>query len=62
MPKLNQDDTHTLWYKYKDTAFDEEIFSDLKQKSFLHKTSFKDTSATNPVENSFAAHIIETQY
>lgn len=60
MPKLNQDDTHTLWYKYRDMAFDEVIFTDLKQKSFLHKTAYKDSSATTPAPHSFAAHIINS--
>jgi len=57
MPHIDQRPTHSLWGRYKDEPFNQEIFDQLTSKAFFQKTAYKD--AVNPIPGSFADAIIK---
>lgn len=59
MPKIDQDPTHVLWYGHKDDTFDKKKFEEYISQSFFQKTTYKNSSAKNPLPNSIAEYILE---
>ena len=52
MARVDQDDTHALWWKYADKPFDEQMFKVVTAGAFFQKTNYR--MAENIVPGSFA--------
>lgn len=61
MPKIDQDPTHRLWYSgFKNAPFSPDKWKEATKGTFFQKTSYKDPSATNPLEGSIAEYLIKS--
>ena len=58
MPYKAQDATHTLWFRYSNEPFDEEIFNDLTQKALFQKTEYRSLLNKKPIPGSLAEMMI----
>ncbi|MBN1325138.1 MAG: hypothetical protein JW974_02880 [Alphaproteobacteria bacterium] len=58
MLHIDQDPTHTLWWKYRDIPFNQKVFDRVTSDAFFQKTEFKSESAKNPIPGSFADEMI----
>lgn len=58
MPKVIQNPTHILWYKYRDDNYSEDLWNEATKDTFFQKTNFKMQSAINPKRNSMADFLI----
>lgn len=58
IPKITHGATHCLWWAWADKPYDRETFRRLTCDAFFQKTTYKDPNAQNPVQGSFADHMI----
>lgn len=61
MPKVNQDPTHNLWFKYLTEPYSDETFRRATEGTFFQKTTFKSKQAFHPNEGTIADYIINNK-
>ena len=59
MPHLLQDETHALWWGYKDKPYDEKLFDSITKGAFFQKTTYR--GLDNVIPGSFAEKIINAK-
>ncbi len=57
MPHVYQNTTHALWWEYKDKPFDQKIYDEITGKTWVQKTTYRNTENLTP--GSFADHMVK---
>lgn len=58
IPKIEQDNTHVLWFRYGDRPYNEDIWKEVTASAVFQKIEYKSNLAQSPAENTFAYHLL----